>query len=159
MLRPLAQFALVVLAITVLSSACGDGGTPSPTQPSGPTTPSTDPISVSGTWSGTATDSSGPGQLTWQLTQSGMSLSGTLVMTDTATGYSGRGTVSGTVTGSSVQFSMTVPAGGFDVPYGSCTANVSGAGQATSSSITGTYSGSNSCSGAIASGQLTLNKQ
>lgn len=157
----LSWVALVVLGGTLLNSACGGGSPTSPTPPSGgtPAPPATDPVNLTATWSGTASDSSGPGQVTWQITQSGTSFSGTLVMTDAATGYGGRGAVSGTMTGSSIRFSMSVPAGGFDGPHGACTANVSGDGQATSSSITGTYSGSNSCSGTIASGQLTLNKQ
>ena len=152
----------IVLGLAMVASDCRDAG-PSPTQPSptqpSPTQPSGNPANLAGMWSGSASDSSGPGQLTWQLTQTGTSLTGTLVITDTGTGYSGRGTVSGTLSGSSIGFSMSVPSGGFDGPYASCTASLSGDGQATSSSIMGTYSGSNSCSGAIASGQLTLNKQ
>lgn len=83
-------------------------------------------------------------------------------MTDSSTSVTGRGTVSGSVAGSSLTFSLTVPAGGFDVPYGSCSAVVSGNGSVSQTSIAGTYSGSStgSCTTAtIASGQLTLNKQ
>jgi hypothetical protein len=94
--------------------------------------------------------------VTWQLTQAGSVFSGTLVMTDTHAGYSGRGSVSGTLSGSSIAFAMRVPAGGFDEPYASCTADLSGVGQINVSSIRGTYSGSNSCSGTIASGELEL---
>jgi hypothetical protein len=36
---------------------------------------------------------------------------------------------------------------------------VSGDGQASSSSLTGTYAGSSSCGGSIGSGSFTLNKQ
>ena len=98
--------------------------------------------------------------MSWQLTQTDASLSGTVTMTDTATGIGGSGSVSGTVSGSAIHFAITIPTGGFQSPYGSCTANISGDGQATSSTITGTYTGSNSCSGGlINSGQLTLNKQ
>lgn len=100
--------------------------------------------------------------MTWQITQSGTSFSGTLTMTfiDAAkTSVTGRGTVAGTVSGASMTFTLTVLAGGFDNPYGSCSANVSGTGTASATSITGTYTGSSSCGGAISAGQLTLNKQ
>ena len=55
-----------------------------------------------------------------------------------------------------MHFSISVPAGGFDSPFGSCTASVSGDAQATSSAINGTYSGVNSCTGAITAGQVAL---
>lgn len=97
--------------------------------------------------------------MTWQLTQSGTSVSGTMTMTDTSTKVTGRGTVSGTISGSSLQFSVSVLPGGFDSPYNTCSASVEGNATISSSSLTGTYGGSSSCSGAITSGQLTLNKQ
>ena len=141
----------------VSAGACGgsgDGSFPSPTQPS-----ASAPDSLIGTWNGSASDSSGPGQMSWQITQAGMSFAGTVAMTDSGTSLGGRGSVSGTVSNGSIHFSISVPAGGFDSPYAPCTADVSGDGQASTSSITGTYSGSNSCVGAITSGQLTLNRQ
>lgn len=91
--------------------------------------------------------------------QSGTSFSGTMTMTDTSTSVTGRGTVSGTVSGSSLQFSVSVLAGGFDSPYNACSATVTGTASIGSASVTGTYDGSSSCSGAISSGQLTLSKQ
>ena len=118
------------------------------------------PRSLTGTWSGPANDSSGPGQMTWQVTRSGTSISGDDVHDrHTSTKVTGRGTVSGTVSGSSLQFTVSVLAGGFDSPYSTCSASVSGNATISSASVTGTYDGSSSCSGAIASGQLTLNKQ
>ena len=151
-------FSKLALALFVFISAdgCGESGgsstPPLPTSPSGP-------ASLSGTWSGSASDSSGPGQMSWQVTQAGESFSGTMTITDTGTGLGGRGSVSGTLSNASIHFSISIPAGGFDSPYAACTANVTGDGQASTSSITGTYSGSNSCAGTITSGQLTLNKQ
>ena len=97
--------------------------------------------------------------MTWQLTQSDSSFSGTLTMTDGGTGVTGRGTVSGSVSGNSIQFSLSIPSGGFDSPYAICTATASGSGSASSSAISGSYSGSSSCTGTIASGQINLNKQ
>ena len=148
----------LTLGLIVSSLACSGGSSgSSPTQPS-----STSPSSVTGTWTGTADDSSGPGQMTWQITQSGSSFSGTLTLTlrtATNTTVTARGTASGTVSGASIQFSMAVLAGGFDSPFESCAVNVSGSGSVTSTAITGTYAGSSSCGGGISSGQLTLNKQ
>lgn len=79
--------------------------------------------------------------------------------TPAGTTVTGRGTVSGTVSGATIQFSISVLAGGFDSPFVACTADISGTGSVSSTSITGTYTGSSSCGGAISSGQLTLNKQ
>ena len=143
--------AAVVLGLTTAAFGCG-------TPPSAGPSPS--PLAgLTGTWSGSASDSSGPGQLTWQIEQTGTSFSGTLTMTDTHAGYSGRGSISGTLSGSSVSFLMLVPAGGFDDPYTECSVDISGDGQVASSSISASYSGSNSCSGAITAGQLTLGRQ
>jgi hypothetical protein len=132
----------MILAI----SACGHGNQPS------------DPINLSGSWSGTASDSSGPGAIAWQLTQSGSSFSGTLTMTDTSSGARGRGSVSGTLSGTTVEFAISIPAGGFDEPWAVCTADLIGTAKATASAMSGEYAGSNSCTGSVTSGQLTLDK-
>ena len=94
----------------------------------------------------------------WQLEHSGAAVSGSLTMTDTTAGNVGQGTVTGTVSGSSLAFTLRIPVGGFGGTWTSCSAEVTGNAQFTSSSITGTYTGSNSCSGVITSGQLTLSK-
>lgn len=138
-------------------AACGGGGSSASGSPAAPSSPSTS-VNLTGTWSGTASDSSGPGRMTWQLTQSGSAISGTFTMADDAQSVSGSGTVSGTVSGAAIQFSLSVPAGGFDGKYAACSSTVSGSGSATGSSISGSYSGS-SCGGAISSGQLALSKQ
>ncbi len=153
------------LFLSAVGFACGGGGgggssSPAPTQPSPPTTSN---ANIAGTWTGSADDAaggaSGPGSMTWQVTQSSASFTGTIAVTDSGTKATGRGTVSGTVSGSTIQFSMAVPAGGFDPPFASCTVNVSGTAVAASTSINGNYGGSGSCSGAISLGILTLNKQ
>ena len=147
----------LVVPVLACAAGCGSGGPPSsPTQP----TTGPPPFDLTGKWSGTATDSSGPGQMTWQVTQqSGVMFSGTLTMTDTTARVTGTGTVSGSVSSSSVSFSLAIPAGGFGGTYASCTVSASGTAQASSSQLTGTYAGSNSCTGAITSGQFTLSKQ
>jgi hypothetical protein len=99
--------------------------------------------------------------MSWQITQNGNSFSGPMTANDSSQGVTGRGTVSGTVSGSSLQFSMTVPVGGFDGAYTGCTSTVSGNGTVSSSSINGTYAGTTTCppGNAISGGTLALNKQ
>ena len=115
-------------------------------------------VSVAATWTGAASDSSGPGQMTWQLEESNGSVSGTFTLTDTATGAVGQGTVTGTLSGSTLTFTLRVPAGGFTEPWGGCTAEVSGSARVASASMEGSYKGTNSCSGLVSSGQFTLTK-
>ena len=118
-----------------------------------------DIIVLTGTWAGQVSDSSGPGRISWQLTQSGSVISGSVTIDDPDTSFQARGILSGTVSGSLLRFSLQIPAGGFDDPYRDCTANVAGDAQLTSGSLTGTYSGTNSCTGPISSGQITVVKQ
>jgi hypothetical protein len=148
--HPFLRFGLVVVGLAI--AGAGFAGCSSPTQSS--------PLdSLTGTWNGSASDSSGPGQITWQIAQTASSFSGTMTIFDTNSGYGGGGSVSGTVAGASVHFSMRVAPGGFEAPYASCTSDVSGDALITTPSMTGTYSGSSSCGGAITAGQLTLTKQ
>jgi hypothetical protein len=140
---------LAILAVT-LCAGCHRGS--SPTEP-GPL------VNVTGLWSGAASDSSGHGEMTWQLVQTDASISGTFTMRDAETGYGARGSTSGTVTGTSVRFKLKVPLGGADGPWAACTIDVEGDIEATTGSMSGTYAGSNSCGGAITAGQLTLLKQ
>jgi hypothetical protein len=145
------RFALMSVIIGASAAVWGCG---SPAQPT-PVAPPT----LTGTWSGSAEDSSGPGEMTWQIDQSGSSVSGSLTLVDAGTNIRGRGSVSGSVSGTLLHFSLSIPAGGFDAPYESCTADVSGEGETSSSSLTGTYAGTSSCTGAIVSGRMTLTKR
>jgi hypothetical protein len=115
-------------------------------------------VNLTGTWSGPASDSSGPGRMIWQISQIGPSFSGALTMSDGTTNVTGHGSVSGTLTGTVIHFSIAVPAGGFDHPYDFCSANVDGDAQTSAASIAATYAGMNSCTGVIAAGALTLAK-
>lgn len=97
--------------------------------------------------------------MTWSLTQSGTSFSGSLALTDNNTGTKANGTVSGSISGSSLTFSLSVPAGGADGTFGSCSATASGQGSVSGTSMSGSYTGTNSCSGTVSSGTLTLSRQ
>ena len=152
----------LLIALALFCVACGSSGggsSGSTTQPSpAPTTGSGQTADANGTWSGRALDSSGPGAMVLQLTQNGTAVSGVVTITDTSTGLTARGTVSGTVSASLMHFSIAIPAGGIETQP-SCTAIVSGDAQVSGTSMTGTYTGSSSCTGAISSGQITLNRQ
>jgi hypothetical protein len=148
---PYAVAATLWVGLALTAAACKSG---SSSAPSGPAV-----TGLTGAWSGTAADSSGPGLMTWQITQSGDAVSGTFTMIDSATTLNGRGSVNGTVSGSTLRFILRVAAGGFDAPHAACTLEVNGEARVSDTEINGTYSGSNSCAGTIATGQLTLNKR
>jgi hypothetical protein len=97
--------------------------------------------------------------MTWQIVQTGAELSGTFSMADTETGFGAQGTVTGSVSGSTVKFSLDVPVGGAEGPWAACSIRVAGELTAGDTSMTGMYSGSNSCSGPVTGGQVTLEKQ
>ena len=123
-----------------------------------PTSPSAAPLNLTGTWSGSAADSTGFGSLTWALTQTGSTFTGTAAIDDRSVGITGRGTVNGSLVQGSVQFTLTVPAGGFDAPFETCSSTVSGEGLASATSLSAVYAGSSSCGGTITSGQLSLRR-
>jgi len=146
MIRPCLAAAIAAMVV----AGCGQDS---------PAAPTSVELGLEGTWTGAASDSSGPGTMSWSLTPSGTFFSGTVAVTEDSTKVTGRGAVSGSVSGELIDFSLRIDAGGFDSPYSDCSATISGTARVTSSQISGTYSGTNSCSGEVASGQLTLNRQ
>jgi hypothetical protein len=62
------------------------------------------------------------------------------------------------VSGSTLHFTLGIPAGAFEEPFKACTADLTGEAQFTTS-ITGSYAGTSSCGGAITDGQFTLTRQ
>ena len=80
------------------------------------------------------------------------------MMSDTESGIEAEGTLSGELSGDTLDFTIRIPVGGFTAPFEPCAAEVTGRAQATASTISGTYSGTNSCTGTVGSGQLTLTK-
>jgi len=156
-----------VVGLAGLLAACGG---------SSPTTPSTPmaPVSITGTWIGSASDSSsslapgsmmgqaGLGSMTWQLMQTGSDVTGTL-------GFSsmhGRmpGTLTGTMTNGQLTFTFDMPMDEDDMPgmmSSLCSAHVTGTMQydPATMTMTGTYGGSNTCSGPFSNGQLSLAHQ
>ena len=152
--------AFAVVLLTWFAAACGNN---SPTTPSGPT------ASMSGTWAGSAADSSismgagslmgqtGMGTMTWPLTQSGSTVTGSMSFS----GMQGRmpGSFSGTMSGDEMTFTMDVPIG--SMMSSGCSARATGTARVdgTRMTMTGTYSGSNSCTGSFINGQMTMTRR
>lgn len=123
---------------------------------------------LTGTWSGSASDSTGPsGTFVCCLTMTGVNISGTLSIT-TPGGILADGTISGVYgNGNYFDFTMNVPVGGIHSSlYASCSITLSGTAniyQMVSGppwyEIDGTYTGNNSCSGPFTNGQMLLYKQ
>ena len=138
----------LVVLISLASWACNSSSTSI-----GPTPIRT---GIEGTWSGTASDASGPGHMVWRLSQSGSSFSGTASLLEDMTSLVGHGTITGTVEAGLVGFTLTIPAGGFDLPYQSCLVQLTGTARLTATRLVGDFAGSNSCSGPVTGGQFTL---
>ncbi len=156
---------LLLLAAAVALPACGGNSN---------VTSATNTVntpSFAGVWTGTATDSTGTplgtglsnngATMTWTLTSSGNQVNGTVTFPGlTVTPSVPPMNVSGTVSGSVLTYTITIPPGAVAL-FPSCTGTINGtltmapAGNA----MNGNYSGSTSCSGAIANGQLTLQRQ
>ena len=169
----------VMLASVVGFTACGG----STSMPAGPTAAQTTPGSqtgtgtsaATGTWVGTAVDSSGAtmgmsmgsmgmgmpggsmGNMTWQVTQTGTTFTGTVSFAN----YRGNGSmqVSGTMNGRTGTFTMTMPNG--TMPMAGCSGQVTGTFDMDDMMVTmtGAYTGSTTCSGPFDHGQMTMRRQ
>jgi hypothetical protein len=162
-------------ALAAWLAACGSMApalttAPSPTAPApapvAPPPSTSGPVVASGTWTGVGSDSFSPELMTWVVTQSGTTLSGTadINAVDPADGTCGschkvkRGTLTGTLSGNAVTISMTFPAGG-DVPTPICEAKLTATGTVVDRRITGTYTGTDTCEGVYANGVMDLSRQ
>ncbi|MCA1563531.1 MAG: hypothetical protein LC753_06750 [Acidobacteria bacterium] len=151
---------VTIVVVALLGIGCDDSPT-NPTRSISGSGTSTG-LNLTGTWSGTASDSSGQLLLTWRLTQSATTVTGTVTATTTvgAPLYTG-GTLTGTTTASALTFTFTIPRGGIS-PLPNCSATFSGTAAAadiTATGMSGTYSGSDTCGGTYVSGRFTLIKQ
>jgi hypothetical protein len=116
-------------------------------------------LSLNGTFSGSASDSSGPGQMTWKLTQEKATVRGTVTAKTQLGLVAFKGTLYGTISKNTLNFVITIPKGGISgLP--TCTSNVLGSTtDVTDTTINGTYTGDCSCTGSFKDGKLTLTKQ
>lgn len=143
---------LWVVGILVLGSA---GCAQSPAAPSAAAATAVD---LTGNWAGSASDTSGFGDLRWHVEQTGSTVTGQMDIDDRGMELTGRGRVDGSVLEHKLQFTLTIPAGGFDAPMDRCETTVRGEATVSATSISGTYTGRSSCGGAIYAGQLVLRR-
>ncbi len=121
---------------------------------------------LGGTWSGAGSDSFSPELVTWMITQSGTTLSGTVEINavDPTDGTCGsfhkvkKGILNGTLSASTVTIAMKFPAGG-DVPAPICEAELSATGTLDGRRISATYTGSDTCEGMYSNGVMELMRQ
>jgi hypothetical protein len=163
--------ALVGALVAASLSAC-ESGSPTPTSLITSTTTTIPPApipsapNVSGTWNGTGSDSFSPELVTWVLTQSGASVTGTAEFNavDPSDGSCAschkikKGTFTGTLSGTMLSVVMRFPAGG-DVPTPICVADLSGTATVADRRITATYTGTDTCEGVFADGKIDLTRQ
>jgi hypothetical protein len=158
---------LVAISLMIVSACAGSAS--SPAAPSA--TMAATVTNLSGSWTGTSVDSTGRETMAWIVNQTGNAMSGTMSIADSNRNMMGSGSMQGTVSGSTVVFHMTVPAGGFNGTMSPCSMLVDGQGQmsADGHTMTGTYAGnmsgmmsgmmsSTSCGGAMSSGQFTMTR-
>ena len=103
--------------------------------------------------------------VTWKLTQTGDSVSGTVTTQSTDPGptacnschRSRTGTLSGTISGTTLTWTASFPADAANDPTPSCTATLNGTiPDITANSPSGSYSGQDACEGLYTGGTLTL---
>ena len=154
-----------VLVLASVLAGCAGGGNSNGATDAGSQT------GYAGTWMGSMTESGGSmmgsgimggmmsgmmsGQMTWQMTQNGTNVTGKMEMT--AFKGTGQMMISGAIVGQTMTFTMNIPAGG--MPESGCGATGNGTAQMNGNTMTGTYSGSNTCSGAFSNGQFTLSRK
>ncbi|HEY2904328.1 MAG TPA: hypothetical protein VGJ29_00405 [Vicinamibacterales bacterium] len=157
-----------ILACTFVALSVSCAHSPAaPTEQSANTPPPPAPAStLTGTWSGTGADSQGMTTVTWTLTQTGESVSGTVRTqavdpTDGSCNSCHRnksGTVTGMMSGTSVSLRMFFAAGADGDPTPICSQTLDGiAARSDAGRIVGTYSGADTCEGQLANGTLAMN--
>jgi hypothetical protein len=146
---------LVAIVLGVALSGCG-GSKPSPS-PSAPSPISG--VTLSGTYAGSASDSTGAGTMSWTASQSGSAVSGSVTARTSVGIVAFTGNLTGALTGSSLTFSITIPADGIS-GFPGCSATIDGTATGVSNTaIAGTYTGTNSCGGSFSAGHFNLTKQ
>lgn len=115
---------------------------------------------VSGTWTGSASDSTRQMTMTWQLTQQDRNVAGTFSATSPvgAPIYT-RGSITGTLSEAALAFRITVPRGGVEDAADCAATFIGTADDVQQDSMAGTYTGSDTCGGTLAGGRFTLLRQ
>jgi hypothetical protein len=80
----------------------------------------------------------------WVLSQSGTVVTGDVTVVDPQGVTAARGRLDGTLSGSTLRFTIAMPPGGL-AALPSCSATIEGIGEVTASTINGLYSGTATC--------------
>src|SRR3979490_905202 len=155
------RFVASSLACSFLA-ACSSPSVRSPSAPASTTTPAS---GIVGTWTGTGVDSMGTINLTWGLSLTGSTLSGTVAMQAVdSTGSCNSchrtktGTFSGTIDGTTLSMTMFFPTGGSDQTP-ACSAALTGtAANVSSARTTAIYRGFDSCEPPTNNGTLVMTR-
>jgi len=158
-------------AIAAMEASCGGGmGMPAANpMSSGAGEP---PPTFTGTGMDSNSNTGAPGTgigttvVSWRVTQSGANVSGTVTTQSTdapgtcASCHRSRtGTLSGTVTGTTLNWTATFPADPSHDPTPICSATLTGTiPDITANSLSGTYSGSDTCEGQYTNGTLAMTR-
>ena len=139
-----------LLLAAILSTGCGDE---LPTEPTNPTT------SLTGVWRGNITVNNVSATMTWTLTQTGTSVAGPVVIALPTGVVLMNATVAGTLSGTTLAFTVTVAPGGIVLQPG-CSGQIAGANTVMSSTtMNGAYSVVNStCTTGLTNGTFTLTR-
>ena len=139
---------LLLFAAVLLRCGSGNGnGGGSVPVPAAPVVPSPQPpdLDTSGRWSGPESDSIGTGTVTLDLRQDGGTITGSGTVAEDKVRA---GVFAGTLSASTLYFNFNYG--------GNCVRTVHGTMSAGANTMTGTFSGSNSCGGTISNGQISL---
>jgi hypothetical protein len=138
----------VAVFCAVLAGGCGDKDT------------SPSAINVAGTWNGNLATLLGTARVTWVLTQAGNAVTGTASVVDPTAGPLFNGPLSGSVSGSTLTYNVTIAAGGVPLVPG-CSGRIDGTMAVNGSSMSGAFTGTSSCPSQLplTGGNLTMSKQ
>lgn len=141
--------------LSLAAAACGGPDRPAP--PAAPSPPPPPPLNLTGAYSATGDDFLGIGRMRWVLSQSGSDVDGIVTAVSQQGTTGARGTLDGTLSGSTLSFTIVMPPGGL-AALPSCSATIEGVAEATRSTINGLYSGTATCSASFF-GQFSLIKE
>jgi hypothetical protein len=113
---------------------------------------------IGGVYSGQASDSSGPGKMTWTLTRTGDTIAGPVSALDQRGTTAFNGELRGTISGTSITFTIQVPQGGIS-EYPTCSVSMSGSASVDDQVISGVYAGLSTCSKPLKDGKFALLKE
>ena len=154
-------FALTLLAF---AAACGAAMTPTTPTPVPATPAPSASIDLTGSWTGTSTDSQGLTVVNWTIAQSGATVTGTVTThapdpTDGSCNACHRnksGTFTGTISAGTLTMTLAFAAGADGDPTPICSATMSGSAAALTGELSGTYAGSDTCEGAFLNGRIAM---